>query len=666
MADNVIPVEFPVAAVGQSLLAPPGSLKTGKWRKLHNLYPVEGVLAKRPRVDSDPTWGSGVTHTLKDGVQDGNRIIAIWTVPRRDLDPFFSAQKVNDIVVVTEQELCWGDSSSGSFVSITPEYSVGTVDVQNGSPTVQLNTGSPVWADRGISSPNIIQLPDTNWYRISSATNSAITLTSNYQGGTLTNQSYLIRRTWNLDTASIVQIEEFNGDIYVMGPFGQSYDTIVLKIAAYEETSPRPGPSDVSMVFGGAFVYESGLDYVNYYFYSKGMKFLPDGRMVMAGGWGNNAQQVVGASRVLYSSPASVSTWSTSPGGAFDAVSRSGEVTGLGSIQGQLTLHWNNGIDILTLTGLDDPPLSVSPTDVDTGALRQPLLQEIDGREWYVGSDMAIHAFDGRESPAISKITQAGYDSYYVNWSSYLCWDSFRRNLRAMTATENGATVAYCINLETGDEWTEKYEVALHCSAPVFSFFVADGGRGGPATEGTGFHYEVSQRGHVGLRFGGDTLRSTDNLSDATFGLYFLQEVGDAGDVRDDASNNAVTVDGYYAITDALDFDIPGIHKYVDHVTLWLKSFDDSNETLTAQVTLMNEKGQSETVSKSLSIVNTSDNIPRPYHFFFKKRAGVHWYCKVNLGNGVPPAATPDYTILSALTKMTFWVVPKGRDEVYE
>lgn len=105
-----------------------------------------------------------------------------------DVSNFIDYTVTNDTLLVVD-----GDNRIKKYRGSTnSNYSTGTITVTNGSPTI---TGSStVWAtSTNAEIGEYIQLPDSKWYKITAITsNTSITIEVNYQGSTLSGQSYVI------------------------------------------------------------------------------------------------------------------------------------------------------------------------------------------------------------------------------------------------------------------------------------------------------------------------------------------------------------------------------------------------------------------------------------------------------------------------------------------
>lgn len=467
-------------------------------RILADLMPERGELARRPGTES--AFSSNPTF---DGVSGNYSVVHIEALQRTPAvgSNFSFSRRSPWFLLATSAELYIGDGNS--WHNITPEYADGTVTVTNGSATV---TGSGTsWQTRGIyggagtfGTGNWFKGPDGTWYEIDDvASDTSLTLASNYAGGSQSGASYTIRRTFNLREADSFPEAHFlytvriNEDLYVAGmvsggtgPTRNLPDGGVIKVAgAFNSGNTSFAPSDVSFVTSGANEVEAGVDNLGYFIDPKALGALADGRLVVPCHALNNSG-LRAAARVLYSSHINVAVWTTSPGGATDLIDQEGIITGAIFTTNQAAIHFSDGIEVSELTGQDDPPLRFRPSSSQIGAVGPRMLTSvppgggIPGQHIFVGADARVYSWNGDNvTPLFDGATldlspefdgANGPEIVDALWAGDIALDSHRNELAILTylgdeSFDYNGTREIRVNYVTGAQWRASFQSPLYC-----------------------------------------------------------------------------------------------------------------------------------------------------------------------------------------------------------
>lgn len=533
-------------------------------RVLNNLRPDRGELARRPGMVA-----AGTPPTL-NGMAGPWPVVLIEEI---NIAPGLASR----FLIATSRELFLGDPVNG-WSNVTPVYTTGTVTVTNGSPTVT-GAGGTSWETRGIYGSvatgfgNWFQGPDNAWHQIRSVdSDTQITLLTNYAGGTTAGAAYTIRRTHFTDASQGLNlfIARQNQDLYVAGEVsgGESgtsgtnvADGGVLKIPlAYDLWQAASGFSGSNTVFvtSGRADPSGTTDNLGYNFQVMGFGAIADGRLAMAIQHHDRSAGTSGGSRVAYSSPASTAVWTTSPGGATDIADLSGAITAATFTAYNVSVHFENGIEVGELTGQDDPPFRFRVAQFGVGAISPrmvalaPAASTLGGREVFVGSDLNLYSFNGVSAqplPASSlkyELSDEGNEAtgiedrglrsegYGAVQGGFLMIDPYRSEVAVFVRTDAGGGNFQPMrevrwNYETGDSWRGHYPGSIYCGKVLSTMDPAGGERWASSinksrivlgtTTGTSWWWRLDEAASS----------DTYDAGEATFGIFALFEGIDVG-----------------------------------------------------------------------------------------------------------------------------------------
>lgn len=679
-ANNIYPFQFPTLARSWDPFAQRGTMSSeGEgplWREMVNLQLRDGQLEKRSRLidQYQPGIGGGyglvipkATFTTFDGDGDTDppeqNVMLIF-----DFDHWPDGSADVGRLIVTNNEI-FLTHQNGTWSNMTPVYdkvTTGAINYTNGSKTV---TGSDSWDDHGIAPGNAINMPDGKVYKIASVTNNtSLELVNNYGGTTGGPSTYSIIRVHEM-VDNHVFAQYFNGNLYCGGHFGANRaddggtDSVILRWSDINKSTHTGTTAEY--VFQGAYDYSEGVcDAQDYYCHIRGFQCMPDGRIVTVGSYFDVVGAVgSGNARVWYSSHLNQQVWTLSPGGAFDVVSQSSEVTAMGKIAGGYSVHFFDGISMLTPTGMDDPPLAEYPIDADVGAVGPRVLSNNGEVEFFLGRSWQIHAFDGASAKPLSRVPRYIFKNIVVSeLSKWACADidSHRGHYHALCRTKGpfipGAgqpaypgmyTHHLVSDYRTGDSWQ------YHWTFPIYSIYLK------PMHE---YSSPLDWPRQTGLGLVGCSTYSSAAFDTGATGCYALLDSGDGLDEgppdtpRSDAQDGGYG--GYYATTDDQDFGLPGRNKYVDHVTLW---YTGSGTTIDIYCAVSKDGGVTwDTRTKQVSPTAAINHI----NFFFDKDSGENW--RIEIGLGDERTGDQDWEGGPKFTKMTVWVVPEADVEYHK
>ena len=436
--DTLERILLPNLARGMSENLPPTRKSSNDqgplWRLLKNLRPHDGELFREAALDS-------VTSPLGDEIT-GN------TPPAGALDS--TANNIQTpmiiktylegeyILVVTTQQIWWFIASSGTWVSLNPEYdedsedtaapeqidaAAGGVVFDNAAAGLLFRTRNicpgmyvildPAGADAGPVTRVIHAVGSETQFTVAGAD------TGMTPGQVI---DFKIVRTFRNDYFYPMFAEVFNGNLYVSGRVAPSTFT--------ETAASTPGVIKVDNVFRttvtgqdarylmgaeplhATTTVNTGGDNSTYFQISTlteilGMEFLGDGRTVLAT-WEDDALGSV-LNRVRFSDHTDDEEWdpaaASSTAGFSDRTEVPGRMTAIGRFGNSLTFHFPGGIVWGHPTGEQSPPLSYQPAvGVFQGTVVTNSLKHTPKGQVFLGKDHQILLFDG------SKVNEVGYD----------------------------------------------------------------------------------------------------------------------------------------------------------------------------------------------------------------------------------------------------------------
>lgn len=648
MADRIAPILFPNLARGWDPFAPKRSMgpdgQGPLWRDLLNMRISGGELKRREIINA--FGGTQIPTSVLTAMTPTAEAAYEEQIPRLIQDFQIANQsKVVRRLVVTTREVLYLDAAT--WKNITPVYSVGTIDVTNGTKAVTVNTGSPLWADRGIHLGNCIELPAGSgaWYAISTVTNTQITLENNFEGTTLTNAAYTIRRTLMKGydgPTNLFFAHYFNGDLYIAGGFGRrevdAWDGMVLRLPDIQASGKSA--TDVEILFGGDKDYESGLDEIGYFVEIRGFQIMADGRLLLAGVSLDDVTPTSSNARLWYSSNVSPSVWTSSPGGAIDVVTKHTELTALGYLNGFYTIHFYDGIELAAPTGVDDPPVSIQGTSANQGTIAPLALRSTGSVEIFPGRNRRINIFDGVASRSVSRASRALIDDHQLD-----------RILRAACAVVDTYREQYRLFMVDNPDAATTFTSEL-----VFSYAQEHFGLAWPNQYGVPIGAVLADpyHGTTAMTYDRETLAGIlgllhEEAADSAM-LWDLAE-GEDDDEQTSANHGGTgATGGVYARSDELDFGLTGINSHIDHVTLWFRTDIGSPAAEDLLVGVSDDGGATWTY---VTLNKTPSKQEQYAQFFFGKQPSESW--RIHLG---PGSVSPGTSLQSAFPRMTVHVVP--------
>ena len=699
MAGTLLPIHF------RTLARPYGGTRPHRtmghdtegplWRDIEGLRNVDGIVTRKEPLEANAAYFD--TTKMHAPMVSGEEANAA-SIPRliKDFAIITAGVRREYKLMVTSREIFWFNGVN--WFNITPQYTVGTIDVTNGSDQVDGN--GTFWADRGLHKYNTIVMPDGDLYTIDSVdSNVLITLAQNYGGATLSTQAYTIHRTRTPMTVTANTVNKanhyfaflFQGDLYLGGDLGaiypnvnaeDLYDGAIIKWSDVINT--LPASTNASFIFGGQYAYDSGTDNVGYWAFIKGMKPMADGRVFAVGSWADTSTTDSGNNRVWYSSHVNVSIWTITPAGATDIPTNESEVTALGQIGSAYTIHFMDSIWLAYPSGQADPPLEFQLSQASRGALAPSLLQNDGSREIFLSKVQTIEYFDGQRNeilfdlvrPEKSRTTMFQIGASDIMESDdfrerscsgiYRNRDEFRIFAYDASSTSKVRTRMYAFNYRNGNFWKAIYKAPI--GAVLYDAIHDD----------KDFNFDRAQYAGLAGIPAWDTVAGA--VDEPIF--YFGRRGGvDDSDIVNHFGDSTDDIAAFLE-SDDLDFGLPGIAKYIDHITLFF-AYDETggltggSETLEVAISADHNYSQDKQ-SQSFTWVNGSHAPPATFsyrggmhwiNFYFEKEAAESWRIRVGTavagdpGNGSGEWEQP---MRSKLMAMTVWVVPGGLIEGYK
>lgn len=373
---------------------------------MQNMHAYKGRLQRRGGFDDSFTTG-----LTKLGTAEAEYPILIADVA---ISPGLSRQVVVTNLDIYVEGLC-----------VTPRYATGQVTVTNASPNV---TGvGTAWITRRIGQGHRILIEGT-WYTILSvATDTALTLTTNFSGtSSPPDQNYSIRRAFSMShLVPFAALRVIEGDGWLVANNAAHYNNpstmlntsntgALFKIAGLADAGQTITAASVTVAMSTDQV-EAGTDAIGEWFQPFGLETMEDGRLVMPA----HASSLVTASpayyvtnRVFYSSHLDPAIWSTEPGGFTNIAVKRGGITGGRRMGSAMIVYLQDGITIGTPTGADDPPLNFQPTRAHIGAAGPRVIASVptganspEGH-FFLAPDLHTYVFNGASITAV----ETGWD----------------------------------------------------------------------------------------------------------------------------------------------------------------------------------------------------------------------------------------------------------------
>lgn len=525
-------------------------------------------------------------------------------------------------LLITNREMWIGAPTR--WENVTPVYSVGTVTVTNGSPTV---TGSGTsWQTRRIAATQLFQGPDGVWHTIQSVdSETQITLATNY-GGTSAGPgaAYTIRRTFGIDAdpdeyaSHAVFPARQNNDLYLAGRLSWGLfdsggitisDGCVLKVpGAYNPLNVGSfDPANTEYVTSGRTEVVSGIDSLGYNIHPYGLTALADGRLVVPVHWFDSGTGDSGDNRVLYSSLLSTAVWTVSPGGASDLTDHKGAITGQTSRGGRLHVHFTDGVQVGEPLNKDDPPLRFFASRAEHGAIGPKMLLPIPGGagvsvgDIFVSSDGNLRSFNGSYDQVVDPAFRRYLLSEGENTPStveamregFSVYDPDHAEVAFLVYTGGGGSREVRYQIDTRRIWHADYAARVTAASIASAYNL----------ENSGADTWDFDRERRALYLG---TRSTTNW------LFYLDE----RTFSDDSDLAPLTGPGF--LLDLFDGEgTPEGSKVIAQVLLWarLPPFRTTNVTETLKLDVIRDDGSLETKTASATAIIDTGSLsesPKP------------------------------------------------------
>lgn len=626
----------PALGRGWNPFAPPRAMnersRVGLWRNFSNFRIDYGSLWRRPAVRR--MLFNELGHEIPDEVHgnqsDGTTTVGYCGQMGMWIQSFPDAFVV---IVVTDRDIWQWEQGRATWVNLTPIYDVGNVTISSG--TTVTGGGGTEWLDRKISATQLIQL-DGDWYVIEEVvSNNEITLKDSYTGSPLSNDPYVIRRTfYGHDRLAIdwpIFAHVVNGDLFVAGAtVGGSDDAVappdripaVIKVA--DALTDAVTASDSEYIVARYKIETSTKpDTLLGWTRVHGFQPLEDGRLVLL------TRETSGAGstfyfRLRFSSHTDLLEWGQSPGGFYDITALEGEGSALGRMGRDLVIHSPYGVALAHMTGEDSLPLWIDPQPLcDVGCASPRTVKTTRRGQVFLGADFQVYSFDGSRLNPIGdpvkewlgenasqqtggRITtaHAALDTYRGQYSLYI-----PQNWKEDDTDR--VTYRFTLDFNSG-EWTKQVIpgiLSVASDVMRFNFGVPAGWTdrrdGHSVVSFTSYDPDVAKT-NPGVQASEDMLMRLDEDDAEDFGFGWTED-GSQG--------------FFYAESDDFDFGMPGLHKTIDHVTVWF--FGRTAGSDTVEVSLSSDQGQSKALSESRAITFTPGE-EQIEHFYFDSDSEHH------------------------------------------
>lgn len=687
---NVLSVyKFPTLARGYDISASPRSLipnadSPSLFRSMNNLTSFRGILGSWYGIYQCSDFvgnlftvsqNGGYWTTTPDGLLNGQTPVFLFADFPMSF-PNSSTTSPTDFgslltICVTSREIHIYSPQDQTWYNATPVYTgesgagTETVNVSGGG-TVTVSTGTNSWATRKIAPGQLIQFSgDANWYSIATVSSGPDTLTLyNYSGGVKAGVTYSIRRCFGGREYScgenLIYAQVFNGNLFLGGPFlgGATAGPAVIKVSNIYDNVYTTDYILAGFDLTGGMTADGQV--IADLWDIKGLKVLQDGRVVIATSEVPSGRTGVVGNRIRYSSNDEAYQWVASPGG-FTDLTEEGEVVALGQLDpNTITAHFHRSVWVGQFTGQDDPPLNFTKSSATVGTISAKSIANYGNMEVFLGSDGAIHGFDGSKSTRLCgeklEIAHmgAGYRDNYRSAAMLMAntvglLDVRRGHYRLFFNDNNGdfqptaraqptlvRCVCYILDLSDGALYREEYGTQITAATRPAVGFNSTTYQAAPVASGGDFGDVL-----VGM----PSCLSDDTANSLYLGILSPYSQRPAFDMEEEPVTHLYAYASRYYNhndtpwnetgisigfeTDDLDFDLPGVDKTLDHVILWV-SKNASGAVPTDTVVQVSRDGGKNWIPSAPTFYAATQALGTeswdvPLAFYFAPYAGEKW-----------------------------------------
>jgi hypothetical protein len=552
------------------------------WRKLVNMRFFDGYLEKRRSLHQAKYQFDEVK---VDQETDASEPVGILGYPeeRRIEHPVYlnqveakaapdSTQLLISTILVTTTDIYIIDPEGGWTVA-TPTYETGTVAVTSGNNAIT-GTGT-AFITRNVLEGHYIRI-NGKFLTITGVNSNTELIVSPAPDVTASGISTYVRRAFHtpnnlsiLSNSSSIHVTMHNGDLYVAGNnVGGPDNPAVIRVRHFT-SDPLPG----SYLMAQREI-EGGMDSFDNLIAINGMVNLPDGRVLLATVEldpdvdADTPEEWLAQSRLRYSSHLDVHEWVDEPAGFVDDVNGGeGRITAIAPFGRQYAIHYRDAITIGSLTGLDEPPLQLSPSRAHVGTAHYRTIKMVNGSHLFVGHDGAIYRFNGLYTEQVNNSFRDRTRQFKRNrleWLLHAHLDEFRNEYQVYMVNEDSARKGISPGIKAE---TEVFAVDVRTFAPrwevlpVYMTAVSDKFLGSVGIQAVA---------HSDRDFASDLgVTKIDNNLDPISPFFRFRE----GFPEDIAGFNFEISDPSEEIeaqTDDLHFGWPGQHQGIERVVLYM------------------------------------------------------------------------------------------------
>jgi hypothetical protein len=597
---------------GWDPVAPPRALRSDTpaiWRDSENLSPREGLLRRRLGIITMTPQPNETIPSLGETVV----YVASFRSPQDDLATTIigsCAQKYEHqgtsavVIVVTNRQIYIYNSLLGTYSNLTPTYNTGSLTCTNGSPTI--SGAGTLWLTHNLSPYQLITIDGTTYQLCTVTGEGAATLTTPFTGATGAGKAYSIRRTFpggrGRAASSLIHCLVFAGNLYVAGSYIGKANGVrspaLVKVSDIFTSTPS------STYLTAKLLLQPGLDIIPDLEEISGVQALQDSRIVLA------ANQ----SEIIYSSNLSTAVWSGSPAGRTLLAVRQGAVLALGRLGNSVTAHAEDGIIMCSPTFRDDPPLSFADTAATAGCFAPNTLKTDGGGEFFLGSDMAIHRFDGHSTRPVGESLVrelGGVAPRFARYTMFAAMDSRRNRYKLFNAYSDAGTLEYELDLMTGGWWKQRYPLVVGACSD----------RDTTSSDPTSGHLLI------GL----------SNLSATSVETDLVARLADSSDT-DSIQQTTIdtTAPRYFATTDDLDWGKPTQYKSLQKVILWILGIETGTDQVLVHAS--RDGGATWVTAGPTSVVlSTTEEKPVQFSFIDAIAGSTTYRIKIEVSNTSDP-----------------------------
>lgn len=321
------------------------------------------------------------------------------------------------------------------YVNITPLYRVGTVDVTNGSSTVN-GTGTS-WFDSAIHERSFFSVDYITWYEITNfGGNNTLSITPSFQGSTDSDIPYYIRRVTLYDDTHEPRsnVGFYMGtrlsDLYVCGtyidilpivsPIPMFHDyalyRIGMAIGPSQDPSAPVGLLDQEPLLGGSAPPEPGVQSLGQRMLVSGMGLMDTGHIILfTREYDSFNPEQSSWARLRWSSPVDDAEWLNEPAGFLDFAHAPGRPTAMVETARGFEFHFTRGIQLGIPTGLTSQPVAIQSTRASYGAAHPRAWVHYGGTTYFLDEENNLRAWDGQRDQIIMPALQVRNQILFQN-----------------------------------------------------------------------------------------------------------------------------------------------------------------------------------------------------------------------------------------------------------